>query len=65
MINGQAVARNIGNVQVANAVMVGAFSNFSRDLPEAQWTNAIKALLTPKLHEPNVKAFHEGRKALK
>jgi Pyruvate/2-oxoacid:ferredoxin oxidoreductase gamma subunit len=46
-------------------VLVGAFSNFFPEIKEEQWTDAIKEFLTPKLHDLNIKAFYEGRRALK
>jgi indolepyruvate ferredoxin oxidoreductase beta subunit len=64
VIDGQEIARKLGNTQAANVVIMGAFSNFFPDLQETQWIDAIKALLAPKLHELNVKAFYEGRKIL-
>jgi len=65
IINGQEIARNLGNIQAANVVLVGAFSNFFPEVREEQWLEAIKALLAAKLHELNIKAFYEGRQALK
>jgi indolepyruvate ferredoxin oxidoreductase beta subunit len=65
IVNGQEIARRLGNIQAANVVLVGAFSNFFPEFKEEQWTNAIKELLAEKLHELNIRAFHEGRKALK
>jgi indolepyruvate ferredoxin oxidoreductase beta subunit len=64
IVSGQEIARKLGNIQAANVVLVGAFSNFFPEFKEEQWTNAIKELLAAKLHELNIKAFHEGRKAL-
>jgi indolepyruvate ferredoxin oxidoreductase beta subunit len=64
IVNGQEIARKLGNIQAANVVLVGAFSNFFPEFKEEQWTNAIKDLLAAKLHELNIRAFHEGRKAL-
>jgi indolepyruvate ferredoxin oxidoreductase beta subunit len=64
VINGQEIARKLGNVQAANVVLVGAFSTFFPKIKEAQWIEAIKSLLAPKLHDLNVKAFQEGKKAL-
>jgi indolepyruvate ferredoxin oxidoreductase, beta subunit len=61
IINGQEIARELGNIQAANVVLTGAFSNFFPEIREEQWTNAIKALLPAKLHDLNVKAFYEGR----
>jgi indolepyruvate ferredoxin oxidoreductase beta subunit len=64
VIDGQEMARNLGNTQAANVVLVGAFSNFFPAMKEDQFIDAIKTLLAPKLHELNVKAFYEGRKIL-
>jgi indolepyruvate ferredoxin oxidoreductase, beta subunit len=64
IINGQEIAGKLGNVQAANVVLVGAFSNFFPEIKEAAWIKAIKGLLKEKLHELNIKAFSEGRKAL-
>jgi indolepyruvate ferredoxin oxidoreductase beta subunit len=64
VLNGQEIARKLGNLQAANVVLVGAFSNFFPAIKEEEWTDAIKTLLAPKLHELNIKAFYEGKKAL-
>jgi indolepyruvate ferredoxin oxidoreductase, beta subunit len=64
MIDGQEIARKLGNTQAANVVIMGAFSNFFPDLKDTQWIGAIKSLLAPKLHDLNIKAFYEGRKIL-
>jgi len=64
IINGQEIARKLGNIQAVNVVLIGAFSNFFKEIKEKQWTDAIRALLPTKLHELNIKAFEEGRKAL-
>jgi indolepyruvate ferredoxin oxidoreductase beta subunit len=64
IIDGQEIARNLGNTQAANVVIMGAFSNFFPDFQETQWIDAIKSLLAPKLHDLNVKAFYEGRNAV-
>ena len=64
VMNGQEMARKLGNTQAANVVLVGAFSNFFPEIKEEQFIAAIKTLLAPKLHDLNVKAFYEGRKAL-
>lgn len=65
LIEGQDIARKLGNTQAANVVMVGAFSNFFPELKEELFVDAIKSLLAPKLHDLNVKAFYEGKKALR
>ena len=64
VIDGQEMARKLGNTQAANVVLVGAFSNFFPEITDVQFIDAIKTLLAPKLHELNVKAFYEGRKIL-
>ncbi|OPY76865.1 MAG: indolepyruvate oxidoreductase subunit beta [Syntrophorhabdus sp. PtaU1.Bin058] len=64
IINGQELARKLGNIQAANVVLVGAFSRFFPTIGEDQWIDAIKALLPIKLHELNEKAFYEGRKTV-
>jgi len=64
IIDGQEIARKLGNTQAANVVLVGAFSNFFPEITDVQFVDAIKTLLKPKLHDLNVKAFYEGRKIL-
>jgi indolepyruvate ferredoxin oxidoreductase beta subunit len=64
MIDGQGVAKQLGNAQAANVVLIGAFSNFFPEVKETEWIDAIKGLLPSKLHDLNIKAFYEGRKAL-
>lgn len=64
VIDGQEIARKLGNLQAANVVLVGAFSNFFPEVKPEQFIDAIKSLLAPKLHDLNVKAFYEGKKAL-
>jgi indolepyruvate ferredoxin oxidoreductase beta subunit len=65
VINGRDIARELGNVQVANVVLIGALSNFFPDLKAEQWIKVIKSILPSKLHDINVRAFHEGQKAIK
>lgn len=65
MVDGQDIAKQLGNMQAANVVLVGAFSNFFPEVKDEQFVDAIKTLLAPKLHDLNVKAFYEGKKALK
>jgi len=63
LINGSDIARSLGNIQVANVVLLGALSDFFPNLNPDQWTHAIKEFLPARLHELNLKAFHEGRSA--
>jgi len=52
-IDGQEIARKLGNIQAANVVLVGAFSNFFPEVKDEQFVDAIKSLLAPKLHDLN------------
>ena len=64
MIKGQEIALKLGNAQAANVVLVGAFSNFFPEIKEKAWIDALTGLLPKKIHELNIKAFDEGRKAV-
>jgi indolepyruvate ferredoxin oxidoreductase, beta subunit len=61
VVDGNRIAKTLGNIQVANVVLIGAVSNLFPDLQPRQWTEAIKDLLPARLHEINVRAFQEGR----
>jgi indolepyruvate ferredoxin oxidoreductase beta subunit len=65
IINGHGIAKELGNIQVSNVVLIGALSNFFPELKAKQWKNVIKNILPAKLHEINVKAFDRGRKSVK
>ena len=64
VVPGRNIAKEIGNILVANVVLIGALSNFFPGLEIQQWIEGIKNLLPQKLHDINVRAFHEGRKAI-
>jgi indolepyruvate ferredoxin oxidoreductase beta subunit len=64
VIDGQGIAKKLGNAQAANVVLVGAFSTFFPEFKDSDWIDAIKGLLAAKLHDLNVKAFYEGKKAM-
>jgi indolepyruvate ferredoxin oxidoreductase, beta subunit len=65
MVDGNRIAKSLGNIQVANVVLIGALSAFFPDLQPQQWIEAIKELLPARLHEINVKAFDAGLSAVK
>jgi indolepyruvate ferredoxin oxidoreductase, beta subunit len=65
LVDGNRIAKALGNPQVANVVLIGAVSNFFPELQPRQWVEAIKELLATKLHEINIKAFEGGRAAAK
>ncbi|MBP1625316.1 MAG: indolepyruvate oxidoreductase subunit beta [Acidobacteria bacterium] len=64
VIDGNGIARSLGNIQVANVVLIGAVSNFFPELKPQQWIDAVKDLLPARLHEINLKAFEAGRSAI-
>jgi indolepyruvate ferredoxin oxidoreductase beta subunit len=64
LINGYGIAKNIGNLQVANVVLIGALSVFFPELEAEQWTDAIKLLLPARLHAINIEAFNAGKAAI-
>lgn len=64
VVDGLGIAKELGNLQAQNVVLVGAFSNFFPKMKESYFIDAIKKLLAPKLHDLNIKAFEAGRKAL-
>jgi indolepyruvate ferredoxin oxidoreductase beta subunit len=61
IVHGNEIARELGNIQAANVVLMGAFSNFFPDLTAEQWIAAIKTLLPARLHAINIQAFHAGK----
>ncbi|MEM2936712.1 MAG: 2-oxoacid:acceptor oxidoreductase family protein, partial [Candidatus Bathyarchaeia archaeon] len=64
LVDGPRIAQGLGNIQAANVVLLGAFSNFFPELPEELWISAIRGLLRESLHDLNINAFREGRKAI-
>jgi len=65
VVDGNRIAKALGNIQVANVVLIGALSSFFPELQPQQWIDAIKDLLPERLHEINGKAFEAGRSAVK
>ena len=64
VVKGQELAKNAGNAQAANVVLVGAFSNFFPEINEEMWKNALTEILPSKILDLNFKAFQDGKKAL-
>lgn len=60
VVNGLAVAEQVGNARVVNVVFLGVLSAFL-DIPPATYEEVLKESLKPKLVDVNLKAFHEGR----
>ena len=64
VVNGCDIARELGNIQVANVVLIGALSNFFPELNEERWIQVIKSVLPSRLHGINIRAFHEGQRTI-
>ncbi len=62
-IKGLEIAIRCGDARAVNVVALGAFSNFF-DIKEEAWERNLLQHLPPKIHELNLKAFREGRKAI-
>lgn len=55
------IAASLGNVQMANTVLLGAMSK-ALPLPEDAWIEAVRRCVKPKHAEANIKAFYAGMK---
>jgi indolepyruvate ferredoxin oxidoreductase beta subunit len=60
VVNGDEVAKKIGNPRVVNVIFLGVLSKYL-DIPVEVWEKVLKESLKPKLVDINIKAFHEGR----
>ncbi|HMK33429.1 MAG TPA: indolepyruvate oxidoreductase subunit beta [Desulfomonilaceae bacterium] len=60
VVNGDEVAKNVGNPRVVNVIFLGVLSKYL-DIPVDVWESVLKESLKPKLVDVNLKAFHEGR----
>lgn len=61
VVDGNGIARQLGNPQVANVVVIGAASNLFPEIEAGAWVAAFEELLPPRLHPINLQAFHRGR----
>jgi len=57
------IAVKCGDARAVNIVTLGAFSNFF-DIKEEVWENNLLQFLPEKVHQLNLKAFREGKKAI-
>ncbi|MEJ2111237.1 MAG: indolepyruvate oxidoreductase subunit beta [Acidobacteriota bacterium] len=64
VVEGRDIAKELGNIQVANIVLLGALSNFFTDIKTDQWLDVIKGILPARIHDINVQAFHKGRESI-
>ncbi len=64
-IKGMEIAEEIGNVRVANIVLLGALSTLLEQKVDVDdWLNVIEAHVPPKYLEANKEAFLQGRQAM-
>jgi len=70
-VDGEATAQGLGNVRVANVVLLGALSALMEregltgaELSAETWLNVIIQRVPPKYIELNRQAFHAGREAV-
>jgi indolepyruvate ferredoxin oxidoreductase beta subunit len=62
-IKGLDIAVQCGDARAVNVVTLGALSNFF-EIKEEAWEKNLLQHLPAKIHDLNLKAFREGRKAL-
>jgi len=60
LVNGQEIARSVGNVRAANTVLLGAVSK-RLAIAEEFWMKALEKMVPPKALEVNNQAFLIGR----
>lgn len=63
LVPGLQIAQEIGNVRVANTVVLGALSTLL-PTPEASWMTAIETQVPKKYIEANQEAFRRGRQTM-
>lgn len=60
LVPGTTLARELGNLRVANVILIGALSTFL-DVPAETWLEVIESRVPPKYVELNRRAFLRGR----
>jgi indolepyruvate ferredoxin oxidoreductase beta subunit len=63
VLNALDIAVTCGDARAVNIVTLGAFSNFF-EIPEGVWEKNLLQHLPEKVHQLNLRAFREGRKAI-
>jgi len=63
LVDGAAIAQELGNPRVANVVLLGAIAALL-DVPEETWLRVIEARVPPRYLEQNHQAFLRGREAV-
>ena len=62
-VDGMTIAEELGNVRVANVVLLGALSSLL-DVPESIWLEVIEKRVPARYVELNRSAFRRGREAI-
>ena len=62
-VDGMTIAEELGNVRVANVVLLGALSTFL-DVPESIWLEVIEKRVPARYVELNRSGFRRGREAV-
>jgi indolepyruvate ferredoxin oxidoreductase beta subunit len=63
LVPGTALAQELGNLRVANVILMGALSTFL-DIPTETWLDVIEARVPPKYVALNRQAFLKGREVV-
>lgn len=63
LVPGTAMAQELGNIRVANVILIGAVSTYL-DIPTEAWLKVIAARVPPKFAELNHQAFLKGREVV-
>lgn len=63
MISSGEMASALGNLRVANVILLGALSRYM-EIPVQTWRDAIAERVPPKVRELNLRAYEAGREAV-
>jgi len=61
LVDATAIAKKLGNIRVANVVILGALSRLTGLIDESLWSETIREILPAKFLEINLRAFQAGR----
>jgi indolepyruvate ferredoxin oxidoreductase beta subunit len=62
-IDGVRIAQDLGNIRIANVVMLGVLSALLDDIPKERWLEVLDVRVPPKHRALNHQAFEAGRNA--
>ncbi|HSJ55334.1 MAG TPA: 2-oxoacid:acceptor oxidoreductase family protein, partial [Anaerolineae bacterium] len=63
LVDGAAIAHELGNARVSNVVLLGSLSSFL-DVPAETWLAVVEQRVPPRYVELNRQAFLAGRRAV-